>query len=432
MTFTVSGPGGGTLTAPLDASGTAFATTSTLAAGSHSVTAVYGGDANFTSSTGTDTQTVNRAATSTTVTSAPDPSVFGQGFTVTARVAAVPPGAGTPTGTVTFTIDGVGPFDVALDASGQAHFTNSTLAAGGHTVTAVYNGDADFSGSTGSHTQSVHQAATTTTVTALPDPSVSGQRFTVTAVVAPLAPGAGVPTGTVTFALSGGGSIEVPLDATGKATVRGSLTAGQYTGTATYNGDVNFTRSSDSTTHTVTPSAFGQAVTVTATVSPVAPGAGTPTGSVAFTIDGGQPIDVPLGGSGQATLVTSALAPGSHDITALYSGDTDFVGSSGSDTQTVHQAATTTMVVSSPDPSAFGQPVTFTASVVPVLPGAGAPTGTVTFTLTGPGGGTLTATVDTGGTAEVTTSALKAGSHTVTATYSGDAAFTGSTGADTH
>ncbi|KOG42393.1 hypothetical protein ADK74_16425, partial [Streptomyces decoyicus] len=70
------------------------------------------------------------------------------------------------------------------------------------------------------------------------------------------------------------------------------------TGTATYNGDVNFTRSSDSTTHTVTqasttttvtsapdPSAFGQAVTVTATVSPVAPGAGTPTGSVAFTID---------------------------------------------------------------------------------------------------------------------------------------------------
>ncbi|KOG44086.1 Ig-like domain-containing protein, partial [Streptomyces decoyicus] len=107
VTFTISGPGGGTLTAAVDTGGTAAVTTSTLAAGSHSVTAVYSGDANFTTSTDTDTQAVNRAATSTTVTSAPDPSVFGQEFTVTARVAAVPPGAGTPTGTVTFTIEGV-------------------------------------------------------------------------------------------------------------------------------------------------------------------------------------------------------------------------------------------------------------------------------------------------------------------------------------
>ncbi|KOG43119.1 vegetative cell wall protein, partial [Streptomyces decoyicus] len=71
-----------------------------LSAGSHPVTATYSGDANFTTSTGGDTQTVNKAATSTTLTSSPDPSTFGQPVTFTATVAAVPPGVGTPTGSV--------------------------------------------------------------------------------------------------------------------------------------------------------------------------------------------------------------------------------------------------------------------------------------------------------------------------------------------
>src|SRR5207244_607253 len=88
-------------TGTLDSSGVATFTTATLTLGSHAITATYGGDTNFTGSDGTTTQTV-LAGTATVVTSAPNPSVFGQPVTFTATVTAVPPGTGTPTGTVTF------------------------------------------------------------------------------------------------------------------------------------------------------------------------------------------------------------------------------------------------------------------------------------------------------------------------------------------
>ena len=75
-------------------SGTASFSTSSLAVGSHNITAVYGGDTNFTTSTSSPavTQVVNKAATTTSVTAAPNPSVFGQSVTFTATVSATSPG----------------------------------------------------------------------------------------------------------------------------------------------------------------------------------------------------------------------------------------------------------------------------------------------------------------------------------------------------
>ena len=76
-----------------------------------------------------------------------------------------------------------------------------------------------------------------------------------------------------------------------------------------------------------------------------------------------------------------------------------------------------------------GQPVTFTATVSPNPPGAGTPTGTVTFS---DGGSPIgTATLDASGTAAITTSALAAGAHTITASYGGDNNFSASTGTAT-
>ncbi|MGA6158367.1 Ig-like domain-containing protein [Stenotrophomonas sp. NPDC087984] len=94
------------------------------------------------------------------------------------------------------------------------------------------------------------------------------------------------------------------------------------------------------------------------------------------------------------------------------------------DTHTVNPgpAATTTTLTSSANPSVFGQPVTYTATVTPNPPATGTPAGTVTFTITGTGGGTSTQPL-TGGTATFTTSAPGTGSHTVTATYNGDTNF---------
>src|SRR5207248_5800860 len=94
--------------------------------------------------------------------------------------------------------------------------------------------------------------------------------------------------------------------------------------------------------------------------------------------------------------------------------------------QTVNQASTTTAVTSSANPSVFGQPVTFTATVSAVAPGVGIPTGTVTFR---DGGNTLGTATLTNGTATFTTTTLSVASHVITAVYGGDSNFATSTSA---
>ncbi len=76
-------------TGTLDGSGVATFSTSALALNSHSITAVYGGDTDFTTSTSSAvSQTVNQDGTSSAVSSSVDPSVFGQSVTFTATVTA--------------------------------------------------------------------------------------------------------------------------------------------------------------------------------------------------------------------------------------------------------------------------------------------------------------------------------------------------------
>ncbi|MEU4686984.1 Ig-like domain-containing protein, partial [Streptomyces xinghaiensis] len=449
LTFTVTGgTGGGTFTRPLDGTGTATLTLDTLSVAHHTVTATYSGDTTYDPSNGSDTHQVNPANTTTTVTSFPDPSVSGQEVTLTATVAPVAPGAGTPHGLVTFLIDGTTTLTAPL-TNGTAATTISTLTPGPHTITATYTGagDPSFNSSTATDTHQVDPANTTTTVTSTPDPSVFGQPIVFRAQVLPAAPGAGVPTGTVTFVLGGGGGTFVRnVDETGHATLTVAvLPAGGYTVTATYSGDSRFTSSAGSDTHTVNgadtttsvtgtpnPSAFGEPVTLTAVVQPLAPGAGIPTGNVVFSVGGGGGggFTVPLDAGGVAQLTLSTLEVGPHPVTADYeSANGNFNDSTGSTTQSVTLSPTTTTVTSAPDPSVFGQPVTFTATVAPAVPGAGTPTGTVTFVLDG----TTTVTQPlVGGVATFTSSSLSTGPHTVQASYGGDARFAASGGADTH
>jgi hypothetical protein len=67
-------------------------------------------------------------------------------------------------------------------------------------------------------------------------------------------------------------------------------------------------------------------VTFTATVNALAPGAGTPSGTVTFK-DGTTVLGTGALSSGQATFSTNALAVGSHSITAVYTADANFNGS---------------------------------------------------------------------------------------------------------
>jgi hypothetical protein len=187
---------------------------------------------------------------------------------------------------------------------------------------------------------------------------------------------------------------------------------------------VNLNSTTTALASSVNPSAFGQSVTFTATVSVVAPGVGTPTGTVTFK-DGATTIGTGTLSAGIATFTTSTLAAGTHSITAVYGGDTnDSTSTSAALSQVVGQHSTITTLISSVNPSLSGAPVTFSATVTGT---SGTPTGTVTFK---DGGTTLgTGTLNGSGVATLTTAALAVGSHMITAAYGGDANNLASTSA---
>ena len=158
------------------------------------------------------------------------------------------------------------------------------------------------------------------------------------------------------------------------------------------------------------PSRLGQTVTFVASVT----GTGaTPTGTVTFSLDGIAQPPVALTG-GQAVFETAGLLAGSHQVVAFYSGDVVCRASQSAVlTQTIGPAVSTTALLSSLNPSVFGQSVTLTATVT-----GNSPTGTVTFL---DGTTTIGTGVLAGGVAMVSTSALVAGGHSLTAAYGGDA-----------
>ena len=435
VTFSIDG----TTEPPTALSGTSatLALPPALGVGTHTVTATYSGDANYPVQTATAlTQTVTQAATSTMLASSANPSAVGQPDTFTATVDPLAPGTGTPTGTVTFTVDGIAQSPVAV-ASGSASLALENLAPGAHTVTAAYSGDTNYAASTsGTLTQAVNQVTATVILTSSADPSVTGQGVTVNVAVAPVAPADTVPTGTVTLAIDGTALPPAALVNGSAAVTLPALAVGAHSITATYSGDgtyasatapaltqtVNPAPTTTTLASSVNPSAIGQAVTFTATVTAPAPGGGTPTGQVVFTVDGAAQAPVTLTG-GQATLSLPALTAGAHTITAAYTASTGYATStSAALTQTVLPATTTTLT-SSINPTVSGQSTTLTAMITGA-PG-GTPTGTVTFTVDGVAQPPVTL-------AKAKASlriSLTAGTHTITATYSGSSTLASSTSA---
>src|SRR5262249_39566392 len=93
--------------------------------------------------------TVVKAGSTTTLGSSNNPQVAGNSIVFTATVTSS--AGGTPTGTVTFTVDSVPGTPVALNGAGQATPTTSFNQVCSHAIFATYNGeDADYSGSTSS------------------------------------------------------------------------------------------------------------------------------------------------------------------------------------------------------------------------------------------------------------------------------------------
>src|SRR6185295_7464154 len=349
-------------------------------AGTHSLTAVFSGDANTSASTSVPrTQTVAKAATSVTLTTSTSTAVLGQPVTLTAVLGVLAPGTGSPTGSVTF-FDGATVLGTAPPSpAGVATLTTTAMTLGPHSITARYGGDASFTDSASSTlTVTVFKAATATSVTTSASPVTWHQPVTLTAAVVVLPPGTGTPTGTVTF-FDGSTSLGTAmLNATGLAALTlNTLTLGDHPITASYGGAPGFdgsvspaltqtiARAPSATTLTSAPNpALSQRpVLLTAMVAVVPPSTGVPTGSVTF-FDGPTPLGTKPVTAGRATLTTSALTVGAHALTASYSGDGKIAPSTSTVVmETINQAPTTTAVTSSASVSVTGRAVTFTAKV---------------------------------------------------------------------
>jgi hypothetical protein len=285
------------------------------------------------------------------------------------------------------------------------------------------------------------KTATTTVLQSSLNPSMFGQSITFTALVS--SAGGTPPNGEIVTFYNGSTVLgTIPLSSGTASVTTSSLPLGGSTIEAIYTGDAKFGPSSSlqlnqvviasvtstSLASSLNPSVYGQKVTWTATVKGA--GSQSPTGTVNFQWTSlgsthflGTAI---LNGSGVATLTLANLNADPYQLTAVYKGDANDLGSTSAVlNQVVTQATSTATLSSSPNPATQGQAVTFTAKITsPTV----TPTGPVTFTA---GKAVLGTAQLSGGKAKFTTSTLALGSTTVTATYYGDSNISESSAAVT-
>jgi hypothetical protein len=197
-------------------SATCTVTYATTTGSPHSITAVFGGDANYLTSTSSALiQTVNHALTTTAVTSSPNPSVPFRTVTYTATVSVTTPGSGTPLAADTMTFkDGAstvvcGGGSVAFNGTtATCTVTYANTTGSPHSITAVFGGDANYATSTSpAYIQTVNHASTTTAVTSSSNPIARRTTVTYTATVSVTAPGSGTPLAADTLTFKDGGSV---------------------------------------------------------------------------------------------------------------------------------------------------------------------------------------------------------------------------------
>lgn len=299
--------------------------------------------------------------------------------------------------------------------------------------------------------------ATTTTLTATPNPAAAGAAVTLAAVVTSTGNSAGTavtPTGSVSFYDGSTLIATVALgpgsgDAATAVTTTSTLAPGTtHNLTAAFAGSTALSSSTSAavalvinaappaaTTTTLTaspnPAASGATVTLSATVTSTT--SGTPTGTITF-LDGTTTLGTATLSNGVATFTISTLAAGTtQSITANYSGDTTFASSTSNTVSLVinppTNIGTITALTASPNPAAAGATVTLTATVTSSNTSE-TPTGPVTFYdgATALGSANLGASSTNAATAVYTTTSLAAGvTHSLTATFAGNATFTTST-----
>ena len=402
---------------------------------------------------------INLPLITATVTATPEPSTYGNPFSLTATIMpSVIANNISATGSFSFTVNGISVGSATISGSTATlqvpASTYATLAPGVYTLTAAYSGDTNWAPSTVTGTHTVSLLPTTTSLLLCVDPPGSNfpcsNPIANTPLISPITmyygqsvDGVAIEsalnlTGTITFLSNT--SVFCTLNANlqqGSQTcppTSGFFPAGTTTVTAVYSGDSEHEASTsnpivvtvypDTTTATVTsslnPAIVGQSVTFAADVQGnFAVGAG----QVIF-LDGTTTLGTAtLDPTGHATLTISTLAIGTHPIRVAFPGSQNFNSTTSVTLNQVILASATPLpstvtLASSINPSTLGQSVTFTATVTALGAFPAVPTGTVTFfdgainlgnTVLNPATGVATLPVST----------LAIGSHAITAMYSG-------------
>jgi len=413
--------------------GVATSVTTQLPVGSNSLSAVFSptNGNGYAGSTGTATFVVTAIPTTTTLTASPvSPQPQLTSITLSATVS---PAA---SGTVQFE-NGTNPLGSPVTVSGGvATYQTTALPVGSDALSAVFTPTSGngYAASTGTTTFDVTTQTTTTLGVAPTSPRQFGTSLTLTATVSPTAAGTvqfedgtadlGSPV-TVTGGVATYQTSTLPVGTDALSAVFTPSSPASYAGST---GTTTFTVTSIPTSTTLTPSpagpqVSGTPVTLTAAVSPAAPG------TVQFEF-GSTPLGLPVTvNAGTAAVTTSSLPVGTDALSAVFTPSTGsgYTGSTGTATFTVEPltATSTTLDASPTSPQVVGTPVTLTATVT-----AGAP-GTVQFEV---GSTPLGSPVPvSGGTASLTTSSLPAGTDTLGAVFTPTpgSGYAGSTGTTT-
>lgn len=429
----------------------AIAGTGSLATGTHVLAASIASDANYIAASGSRTLVVSKQNLSLSV--LPVSIAYGTtGVSLSAKVNFSGPAA--PLGSVTFSVDGGSA--ISATCSGGASPLTCTAAAntaglssGTHTVVASVASDTNYLPASASATLTITQSSATLLVTPV---SMNLGAASTSLLVKVTFSGTATPTGALSFSLDGGSGFLAncsgsasPITCTATANTA-SLTVGTHSLAASLAGDINYGSASASSTLTVAQSSLSLVVspgsitygspsaTLSAKVS-----FGTsavPTGTLAFSLDGGNPILASCTGSTSpltctATTNASALSTGNHTLAATMTGDANYSAATAASTLVVAQQTPTLSL--SPNSTTFGSSSAALSAQVNFTGGT-APKGALSFTLAG---STAVAATCSGSTpplvctATLNTAGLSAGSYTVTIALASDSNYNGATASST-
>ena len=392
-------------------SGESFLTSSDLAAGGHSITAVYL-SADFPPSPSEQFPFKVKKRTVAQLVSSRNPAREGDSVTFHALLSPA-----SASGSVSFFDNGdlVGTARLNSDFPGTAAWATNSLGSGNHSISVKFDGDDDTGGAASAPLAQTVLGGTTVRLFASPLNPTVGQAVTYTAVVIPQSA-----TGTVRFSDNGVSIGSVSIREGSASIVVPNFTFGPHNLVAGYGGDANLLGASSQTLQqsaaranssvflipASNPAVSGQTLGITVQVTPPAA-----TGTVRL-LDGETILATITLQNGRGSVLTTALGLGVHSLQAVYSGDSYLSPSSSPVVVEVVRGATTIILSASTSSPAPGSQVVLTALIAPRVA-----TGNIQFF---DGATSLGTVAISAGTASLVVPGFTAGAHSIRAVYYGD------------